>query len=159
VKMRRAVEIDLATVTDLTRRAYAHCVPLLGGEPMPMTEDYAPRIAAGEVWLHEDADVPIGLLVTEDHGDHFHIFSVVVAPEHQSKGIGRELLAFAEQMAREIDRPALTLVTNAMMVRNIEIYRRFGFAESYRRDHPKRPGWVLVEMEKLLGAAENRRSA
>ena len=42
-------------MTDLTRRAYEHYVPILGGEPMPMTEDYAPRIAAGEVWLLEDA--------------------------------------------------------------------------------------------------------
>ena len=97
MKMRRAEAGDLATVTDLTRRAYEHYVPILGGEPMPMTEDYAPRIAGGEVWLLEDGDVPIGLIVPEDRGDRFQIFSVAVAPEHQGNGLGRQLLAFAER--------------------------------------------------------------
>ena len=46
-----------------------------------------------------------------------------------------------------------------MMERNIGIYRRFGFTETERREHPSRPGWVVVYMEKKLGAAENRRSA
>lgn len=159
MKLRRAEAGDLATVTDITRRAYEHYVPILGGEPWPMRVDYSPRIAAGEVWLLDDAGAPTALLVTEDHGDHLHIFSVAVLPGHQSKGIGRQLLDFAETIARELDRRVLTLCTHEKMTRNIGIYQRYGFSEVRRRPNPNHAGWTLVDMEKILGAAENRRSA
>ena len=159
MKTRLAKVDDLATVTELTRRAYEHYVPMLGGEPWPMRVDYAQRIAAGEAWLLEDAGEPIALLVTEDHGDHLHIFSVAVLPAHQSKGIGRQLLAFAETIARETDRRVVTLCMHEKMTRNIGIYQRYGFTEFRRRPNPNHAGWTLVDMEKLLGAAENRRSA
>jgi len=146
-------------VTGLTRRAYEHYIPLIG-EPMPVREDYAPRIAAGEVWLLEaSVDEPVALIALEDHGDHLHIFSVAVLPEHQSKGIGQRLLAFAEDKARALDRSVVTLCTNEKMERNIGIYHRFGFVEVGRREHASRPGWMLVDMEKNLGRAEDRRSA
>ena len=46
------------------------------------------------------------------------------------------------------------------MERNIGIYRRFGFIEIGRRPTSEaRPAGSLVDMEKTLGAAENRRSA
>ena len=45
------------------------------------------------------------LIALEDHGDHLHIFSVAVLPEHQSKGIGQRLLAFAEEQGAR-DGPA-----------------------------------------------------
>jgi ribosomal protein S18 acetylase RimI-like enzyme len=159
VKLRQAEPGDLATVNEITRLAYQHYIPVLGGEPWPMLVEYAPRINVGEVWLLEDAAGPAALIALEDHGDHLHIFSVAVLPEHQSKGIGQALLAFAETKAREADRPALTLCTNEKMERNIGIYRRFGFTEVGRRANPMHAGWTLVDMEKTLGAAENRRSA
>ena len=159
MKTRVALPSDLAAVNELTRRAYEHYIPILGGEPWPMLVDYAPRVAAGEVWLLEDADEAVALIALEDHGDHLHIFSVAVLPEHQSNGLGQKLLAFAESKAREMDRPALTLCTGEKMERNIGIYRRFGFTETQRRPNPNREGWVLVDMEKTLGSAENRRSA
>jgi ribosomal protein S18 acetylase RimI-like enzyme len=159
VKTRLAQPDDLPAVNSLTRRAYEHYIPTLGGEPWPMIVDYAPRISAGEVWLLEDGPEPVALLALEDHGDHLHIFSVAVLPEHQSRGLGRRLLAFAETKAREMDRPALTLCTNEKMLRNIGIYQRYGFVETHRRPNPNRADWTLVDMEKTLGAAENRRSA
>ena len=159
MKLRLAESRDLATVTDLTRRAYEHYVSILGGEPWPMLVDYASRIAAGEVQLLEDAGAAIALLVTEDHGDHLHIFSIAVLPAHQSRGIGRQLLSAAETIARQMDRQVLTLCTHEKMTRNIGIYRRYGFSEVRRRPNPNHAGWTLVDMEKPLGVARNRRSA
>jgi len=157
--MRKASPGDLQTVIDLTRRAYEHYVPILGGEPWPMLVDYAPRIAAGEVWLLADRGEAIALIALEDHGDHLHIFSVAVLPGQQSKGIGRRLLAFAETIAGDLDRGVLTLCTHEKMTRNIGIYRRYGFSEVRRRPNPNHAGWTLVDMEKTLGSAEKRRSA
>jgi ribosomal protein S18 acetylase RimI-like enzyme len=159
VNIRKAVANDLQTVKDLARRAYEHYVPIIGGEPMPMTEDYAPRIAADEVWLLEDESATAGLIVLEERDDALLIYSVAIAPERQSKGLGQRLLAFAEEVARNRQLPKVALFTNAKMERNIGIYRRFGYVETRRRTHPSRAGFVIVDMEKPLGAAENRRSA
>ena len=157
--IRKAGPGDLQTVNDLTRRAYEHYVPIIGGEPMPMLEDYAPRIAAGEVWLLEDRGAVAGLIVLEDRDDALLIYSVAIEPERQGTGLGQRLLSFAEDVARRRGLRKVALFTNARMERNIGIYRRFGFIETQRREHPSRAGWVVVYMEKKLGRAENRRSA
>jgi ribosomal protein S18 acetylase RimI-like enzyme len=159
VKLRRAAAKDLQAVEDLTRRAYEHYIPIIGAKPMPMTEDYAPRIAAGEVWLLEDATGAAGLIVLEECDGELLIYSVAVEPQHQHSGLGRKLLAFAEATARERGFPTLALFTNAKMERNIGIYRRLGFIETRRRAHATRADTVVVDMQKKLGAAENRRSA
>jgi ribosomal protein S18 acetylase RimI-like enzyme len=126
---------------------------------MPMTEDYAPRIAGGQAWLMEDGATPVGLLVLENRDHALMVYSIAIAPERQGAGLGRKLLAFAEDIARERGFQTIALFTNAKMERNIGIYRKFGYVETRRRAHPTRAGFVIVDMEKRLGASENRRSA
>ena len=160
MKMRHAEARDLTAVNEITRRAYEHYIPIIGCEPMPMTEDYARRILRGEVWLLEDdAGAALGLIVLEDRDDSLLIYSVAVDPGHQRAGLGRKLLAFAEDTARQRGHRAVTLFTNAKMERNIGVYRRFGFVETRRRAHPTRANTIIVDMEKKLDVAEHRRSA
>ena len=147
---RPATASDLSAVVDLTRRAYGPYERLLGITPTPVTEDYAPRIADQEVWLLEDRQEPIGLIVLEDCGDRSLLYSVAVAPERQSVGIGRRLLAFAEEIAGKRGHRTLALYTNARMERNIGIYTRCGYRETSRNPHPDRPGSTVVHMEKQL---------
>ena len=133
--IRKAKPGDLATVTDLTRRAYEHYVPIIGGEPMPMGEDYAPRIADGAglgCWRTRAATA--GLIVLEHREDALFIFSVAIAPDHQGKGLGQRLLSYAEDVARRHGLRKVALFTNAKMERNIAIYRRFRL----HRDAPPR---------------------
>lgn len=157
--MRRAVEGDLATVVDLTERAYAPYAEAFGSPPLPVTEDYAPRIAAGEVWLLEDARDAVGLIVLQDAGDALLVYSVAVLPQRQGEGHGRRLLAFAEQVAADSGRQAVTLFTNARMERNLALYRRCGFVETGRRPNPHRLGWTLVDMRKPLAPDLQKRTA
>jgi ribosomal protein S18 acetylase RimI-like enzyme len=159
VTIREAVASDLPVVREITRNAYEHYIPIIGGEPLPMIEDYAPRIASGEVWLLVEGHSVIGLIVLEDREHSLLIYSVAIAPAHQHGGRGRSLLDFAEDMARDRGHRTVSLFTNAMMERNIGLYRRFGFVETRRRAHPTRAGVVVVDMEKKVGAAEHRRSA
>ena len=122
--IRLAGSADLPAVEALTQRAYAHYEAELGGQPIPVTEDYAPRIAAGEVWLLELDGEAAGLIVLEMRPHDVHIFSVAVAPEHQHSGLGRTLLAFAERTALANGLAAVDLCTHEKMARNIAIYRR-----------------------------------
>jgi ribosomal protein S18 acetylase RimI-like enzyme len=158
LKIRLATADDLTAVAELTRRAYAGYVPIIGREPTPMTEDYAPRIASGEVWLLEDTGLA-GLIVLENREDSLMIYSVAITPERQHEGLGRRLLIYAEDVARQRGYSTVTLYTNAKMERNIRIYGKYGYVETRRRAHPTLANTVVVYMEKKLGAAESRRLA
>ena len=114
---------------------------------------------AGEVWLLEDDAAPLGLLVLQDGAESLGVFSVAIHPERRGEGLGRRLMAFAEEQALARGRGRLTLYTNAKMVENIDLYRRLGFVESGRRPNPVRPGWTLVDMHKNLTPRTDSRSA
>jgi len=148
--LRQATTADLETVRRLTMAAYGPYVAEFGGEPLPMREDYAPRIANGEVWLLDIDGEPAGLAVLERHVDHAMLFSIAVSPDHHSRGIGRTILGWVEDKTREWELPEVRLYTNARMERNIAIYRAFGFQETGRRPNPYRAGWVIVDMAKQI---------
>lgn len=148
--IRKALAGDLQTVVSLTEAAYAPYSALFGAPPIPVTEDYAPRIARGEVWLLESGGELAGLLTLERHDDHAMIFSVAVAPEFQGKGFGIALLKHADEQTRLWRLPEVRLYTNARMERNIALYLAYGFHETGRRPNPYRPGWMLVDMAKAM---------
>jgi nucleoside triphosphate diphosphatase len=146
--IRPATAADLELVRAISYEAYAPYESLLGGLPLPAMEDYAPRIAAGQVWLLGDA----GLLVLERHADHALLFSVAVRPAAHGTGLGRTLLDEAERLSAGL--PELRLYTNALMTRNQAIYAKRGFIETGRRPHPLRPAFTVVDMTKRLDVAE-----
>jgi ribosomal protein S18 acetylase RimI-like enzyme len=156
IAARPALAHELPEVIAITEQAYAPYVPVLGGKPLPMTEDYAPRIARGEVWLvSRDASIA-GLMLIEDRADHLSIFSLAVLPAAQHRGLGQWMLGHAEALARDRAVASLRLYTNALMTRNIGLYRRFGFRDAGERANPYRPGWRVLDMEKPVTPRDGR---
>lgn len=153
MKIRQALAGDLQAVVAITTDAYAPYTALFGAPPIPVTEDYAPRIARGEVWLLEDGSDLAGLLVLERHDDHAMIFSVAVSPAFQGRKLGIALLDFADEQARSWGVPEVRLYTNSRMERNIALYSAYGYRETGRRANPYRPGWILVDMAKPVDKA------
>ncbi|MGO8601349.1 GNAT family N-acetyltransferase, partial [Rhizobium ruizarguesonis] len=76
--MRPASPDDLETIATLTAAAYRPYTELFGAPPNTVTEDYAPRIERGEVWLREVGGKAAGLVVVERHSDHLMLFSIAV---------------------------------------------------------------------------------
>lgn len=147
---------DLEAVRTLTDDAYRPYTELLGAPPLPVTTDYAPRIAAGEVWLLREPFGLAGLLVLELHADHGMIYSVAVAPAFQGQGHGVRLLRHAETLVRNAGHSDIRLYTNARMARNIALYQSLGYRETGRRPNPYRPGWMIVDMAKPLAIVAGR---
>jgi ribosomal protein S18 acetylase RimI-like enzyme len=99
----------------------------LGIRPIPLDDDYAARVAAGQAWV---AGCPVeGILVLEEHPGHLLVDNVAVAPSAQGRGVGRALLAFAERHARELGLREVRLYTNERMTSNIALYRRLGYRD------------------------------
>lgn len=147
----RAARIeDLPVVHSITQAAYAVWLPVLGYPPQPVTDDHGPRVHRGEVLLACEGGSVVGLIAVEPGEDHHLIFSVAVHPGHAGKGIGPRLIAEAEHRARLAGKGRVTLYTNALMSRNIDLYRKLGYSETGRRPNAARPGFTIVDMEKTL---------
>ncbi len=132
VSVRVARLEDAAVIGDLVRVSYAKYVERLGREPAPMLEDYAALIEAGEVWLLVEGEEVLGVLVMRAAEDHLFVDNVAVAPGHQGRGLGRELVAFAEQRARREGLGEIRLYTNEKMWENLAVYEKLGFEETGR---------------------------
>jgi ribosomal protein S18 acetylase RimI-like enzyme len=118
----------------LVRAAYAHYVPRIGVEPLPMVDDYAARIAADEAWVLEANGALAGVLVLEDSADALMLYNVAVAEAAQGRGHGRAMIAFAEAEARRRGYARLALYTNEKMTENIALYAGLGFRETGRAE-------------------------
>ena len=124
---------DAGAIRDLVRASYAKYVERIGKEPAPMLEDYAALIGAGEVWVSVEGEEVLGVLVMRPAEDHLFVDNVAVAPEHQGKGLGRELVTFAEARARRDGLAEVRLYTNEKMRENLSVYAKLGFEETERK--------------------------
>jgi GNAT superfamily N-acetyltransferase len=107
-------------------------VERIGREPAPMTADYPALIAAGEVWVIRADDGIAGVLVMRTQGSGLLVENVAVAPGRQGQGLGRALMAFAEEHARTEGLGEVLLYTNERMTENLRFYPALGYTESGR---------------------------
>ncbi len=132
----------------LARTAYQLYVDRIGQEPAPMTADYEAIAAAGEallVWRNNDL---VGMLVTHLEEHKLLVENIAVDPALQGSGLGSELLAEAERIARSSGRDEVRLYTNEAMVENLTYYVRRGYQETHRKTED---GYNRVYFSKLIG--------
>ena len=99
VTIRQAAPAEAPLLAAIVEAAYAPWVPIIGRRPMPMEDDYAARIAAGEAWVLEAAGRVQALVVIERHADHLLLDNIAVDPRRQGHGDGRALLEFVDAEA------------------------------------------------------------
>ncbi len=138
---------EAGAVAALVQRAYAPWVPLLGRRPAPMDDDYAARCAAGQAFVLEQDGALAAILVLEDAADHLWLDNIAVDPALKGRGLGRTLLAFAEEEARRRGYEEVRLLTNQKMLSNIALYARLGYIETDRRVEE---GFARVYMVKRI---------
>jgi ribosomal protein S18 acetylase RimI-like enzyme len=145
--IRAARADDAASIQSLVLAAYGHYVERIGKPPGPMHDDYARRIAADQTWVLEDGAEIVGLVVLEERPELLLLDNIAVQPAAQGKGLGRALIAFAEQEAMRRGYGELRLYTHVLMTENIALYQRLGFAEIGR---VQEKGFDRVYMAKPL---------
>jgi GNAT superfamily N-acetyltransferase len=146
--IRRARPEDRGAVEAIVHAAYAIYVDRIGKPPGPMLDDYARLIADGLVSVFEDASGTIAaIIVLVPQPDHLLLDNIAVRPDQQGQGLGRRLIAFAEDEARRLAFAELRLYTHEKMVENIALYTRLGFAETGRGHQA---GYDRVFMTKRL---------
>ena len=150
--IRPATAKDVAAIRAVAHAAYALYLPRMDRKPAPMVADFAAHVARGEVHVVDSQGQVLGYIVMmpgkNTEAGCLFVENVAVHPGHQGRGLGRCLIAFAEERARRLDLAEVSLYTNVVMTENLEFYSRLGFAETRRvREH----GFNRVYMAKRIG--------
>ena len=122
-----ATAADADAVRGLTREAYAKWVPLIGREPLPMRADYAAAVRDHRIDLAYRDGILAGLIEMIPEPDHLLVENVAVSPAFQGKGLGKKLMAHAEQIAAVLGYREMRLYTNKAFAGNVRLYQKLGY--------------------------------
>jgi GNAT superfamily N-acetyltransferase len=131
--IRTTTATDAEAVRALVVRAYSPYIPRIGRRPAPMDHDYVEKVRLRGAYVAVAADRITGLIVLVPEPDTLLIENVAVDPDRQGEGIGRALMAHAEEFARAAGLSTLRLYTHAAMTENLELYPHLGYRETERR--------------------------
>jgi GNAT superfamily N-acetyltransferase len=145
--IRPALPTDADAVGALTQKAYSPWIALTGHEPLPMQVDYREAIRVHDFALVELAGELLGLIETMPEADALLIVNVAVEPARQGRGVGRRLMAYAEELARSRGLMRTRLYTNKLFASNLKLYASLGY-ELDREEAMN--GGIAVHMSKQL---------
>ncbi len=95
-----------------------------------------------------EGDMLCGCVFLRPEEGCLYIGKLAIAPDAQGRGIGRRLLAVAEQAARHRALPSLRLETRIELVDNHDVFTRWGFAKTSENAHPGFTRTTSIEMRK-----------
>jgi len=127
IQLRQAQASDAVAIRRLTRDAYAKWVPVVEREPKPMTADYDAAVLKHRFDLLYLDGALAALIETVDEVDQLLIENVAVSPGFQGRGLGRKLMALAEEIALALGRSRIRLYTNKRFEKNVQLYLRLGY--------------------------------
>ena len=125
--LRQANISDVSAVRAIAKRAYMRYVPRIGRVPAPMAADFLSHIQSGQTQVAEVDGQVMGYLIAFSREDDYFVENVAVDPEGAGKGIGKALMALAEEQARSAGMDKIVLYTNARMHENFPFYAALGY--------------------------------
>jgi ribosomal protein S18 acetylase RimI-like enzyme len=148
--IRLATTDDYEATVACIDAAFTPWIEIIGMKPMALTADYHDFIERKVLYVVDgnQSSELAGLLIIYPVDDALYVDTIGVNPSYQKHGLGRRLLAFAQQKTHEAGLNKITLVTNAKQVSNQNYYRKNGFIETHRE--MLEPGRVGVWMAKTL---------
>jgi len=133
--IRKAVPQDSKGLQYCMELAYAFYQDRLGGKRLPpMDVDYSLEIRDYPTWIAELNGNIVGGLIMIFEESYASIANISVHPELQGKGLGAELMQYAEKMAKEKGYIELRLATHVLLNENISWYIHLGWIEISRDD-------------------------
>ena len=147
IEFRRAGPDDAATVRDLTRKAYVKWCAVIGREPKPMNADYDHAVRHHVIDLAFIKGELVGLIEMIPREDDLLIENVCVDPAAQRGGLGRRLVAHAEEETRKCGHAVIRLYTNKLFAANLSFYSGLGY--EVEREEPFMGGTTVYFRKSL----------
>lgn len=142
MQIRKAQVADADALASCIDAAYAQYASRIPDLP-PVSEGCADEIINNQVWVAVEDDKIVGGLFLVHHDEAMKLANVAVHPAHTGKGLGRDLIAFAENEAKKQGFSEVHLNTHVAMPENVQFYIRLGWKEISREGNS-------VSMRKLL---------
>lgn len=149
--LRPAISADVAAIRAVAQRAYIKYVPRIGRVPAPMAADFLSHVQAGQTHVAVSHDKVMGYLIAFARDDDYFVENVAVDPAGTGQGIGKALMALAEDDAKQAGRDKIVLYTNVRMHENFPFYAALGYRTT---DMVVEAGFRRVYFEKDLIADE-----
>jgi GNAT superfamily N-acetyltransferase len=149
----RAEAAHCADLADLIHRAFAP----YRGRLVPESGAHAETPATLEAALGKGAAFRalsdgrlVGCIFTETRPDRLYLGRLAVEPDCRGQGVGAALLAAAETHARGLGLSCLELGVRLVLLDNIRLFQRAGFAIIRQESHKGFTEPTFHVMEKLL---------
>jgi GNAT superfamily N-acetyltransferase len=116
-----------------------------------LTVDSLKDKARDEIGLTAEVDGRLlGCTFLRPEPDFLYVGKLAVSPEAQGSGIGSRFLTEAEEIARELGKPALRLETRIELTGNHRRFEAWGFARTAEKSHAGYDRITFIEMQKRL---------
>ena len=127
LRIRPALDDDVPALTRLINAAFVVEQTVFAGDRV---DDLGVRVymSSGTFLLAEDSGAPVGCVYIETRGDRAYLGLLSVQPARQGAGLGRQLVAAAEEHARQSSCAAMDLrVISARGPALLPFYQRLGY--------------------------------
>jgi GNAT superfamily N-acetyltransferase len=127
-RVRQAVDDDVPALTRLINAAFVVEQVVFADDRV---DDLGVRVymSSGTFLLAEDSGTLVGCVYIEKRGDRAYLGLLSVQPARQGAGLGRQLVAAAEEHARQAGCAAMDLrVISARGAALLPFYQRLGYA-------------------------------
>ncbi len=147
INIRPALQTDVAGITACVEDAYHHYIERIGKKPGPMLESYTEVVSKHQAYVADLQGHIAGIVILIKQADGILLDNVAVHSDFQGRGIGSQLVDFAEASARIQGYSAIELYTHELMTENHQAYLKLGYVEIDRR---KVKGYARIYMQKDL---------
>jgi len=131
VILRRAEARDSEGLTSCIDSAYSIYADRIHDLPA-VSEGIIDAIELHRVWVAEINHEIVGGLILVPHANFLLLENIAVSPENTGLGLGRALIAQAEQDCLDLGLDEIRLSTHEEMPENLAIYSRLGWKETGR---------------------------
>ena len=155
VRIQRAHESfsDWDRLLTLLRDAFAETEPRIDPPSSVMRLTPAALVARSHeeaLFLAQDRDGLVGCIFAKHDGDAVYVSKLAVCADRRRDGIGRGLMAAAEDHARRLGARWLTLETRIELTENHATFGALGFVRVAERAHAGYDRPTFIEMHKDL---------
>jgi len=155
LRIRVAGDDDVPALTRLINAAFVVEQVVFDGDRV---DDLGVRVymSSGTFLLAEDSGAAVGCVYIETRGDRSYLGLLSVQPARQGAGFGRQLVAAAEQHARQAGCTAMDLrVISARSAALLPFYQRLGYAFIRNEPFPahlptKAPSHYILMSKQLI---------